>query len=99
MLVHGPGHSEIRQFDCSAGVDEAVPAGDVSVNVLELRQITQSPGDIQRHGRQTTIGHLVKLLTVSLAHQVAPGEKISAEENSQDNIFFLKNNKKRELTF
>ena len=48
------------------------PAGDVPVDVLELCEVAEPPGDVERHRGEAAVGHLVQVLAVALVHQVAP---------------------------
>ena len=48
-----------------------VPAGDVPVDVLELGEVAESPGYVERHRGEAAVRDLVQVLSVALVHQVA----------------------------
>ena len=50
------------------------PAGDVPVDVLELCEVAESPGDVERHRGEAAVRDLVEVLAVALVHQVASAE-------------------------
>ena len=51
-----------------------IPAGDVPVDVLELGEVAESPGHVERHRGEAAVRDLVQVLPVSLVHQVASAE-------------------------
>ena len=75
-LKHRPAHTKICQLDCSARVDQAVPAGNISVNILQLCQVLQASSNISSHGGQSSVGHFIQVLAVSFIHKVAPSQQV-----------------------
>ena len=45
------------------------------MDVLELGEVAESPGDVKRHGGEAAVGDLVKVLAVALVHQMASAGK------------------------
>ena len=70
------------------------PACDVPVNVLELSEVAESPGDVERHRGEAAVRDLVQVLPVALVNQVA-----SAGEGRTHSIQFVSDLKLEENSF
>ena len=68
-----------------------VPAGDVPVDVLELGEVAESPGHVERHRGEAAVRYLVQVLSVALVHQVASAGEGGANTNTFNSSSLISN--------